>query len=465
MTRWRLEIRTLAADIALTEQAQIGQMQGWLSVWGLAATGSEPAMTWMGHPTEGRMPGMAGPEEIDNLQKASPEEADALFLQLMISHHQAAVPMAQAGLESTNRPEVQHLASAIVTSQQAEIETMQGMIQERSATASDETETPIYSPPSESQHGAHAPQSLINQETAASIAHGTVQGATVFLVGLVAFMVFVWLPTSGIVSTTGQEGISLFVRWTWGLFGLLAVAGIVEISLYGVRASGEPFSLRLLEQALFDTRVGHVWLIRLGLGLLTAVAVTRAVRSQRRTRWWDALGVGSVLLVTLTLTSHAAAEGKFLPVLADWLHLVAVSLWMGGLLGFPLVLMGPLRAMPAKQRRKLLCRAVRRFSRMAILAVIVVVITGAYAVLLHVPSMEGLLSTAYGQVLMVKLGLVVLLLVAGSISLVLDGREPFRRVVGAELILAITILVVTGFLTSLPPATDAAKSILDRVLH
>jgi copper transport protein len=102
---------------------------------------------------------------------------------------------------------------------------------------------------------------------------------------------------------------------------------------------------------------------------------------------------------------------------------------------------------------------------MAILAVIVVVITGAYAVLLHVPSVEGLPSTAYGQVLMVKLGLVVLLLVGGSISLVLDGREPFRRVVGVELILAITILVVTGFLTSLPPATDAAKSILDRVLH
>src|SRR4051812_21471601 len=53
------EIRTLAADIALTQQAQIGQMQGWLQVWGLPATGYKPAMSWMGHPTEDRMPGMA----------------------------------------------------------------------------------------------------------------------------------------------------------------------------------------------------------------------------------------------------------------------------------------------------------------------------------------------------------------------------------------------------------------------
>ncbi len=53
------EIWTLASDIALTQQAQIGIMQGWLGVWGLPTTGEEPAMAWMGHPMEGLMPGMA----------------------------------------------------------------------------------------------------------------------------------------------------------------------------------------------------------------------------------------------------------------------------------------------------------------------------------------------------------------------------------------------------------------------
>ncbi len=125
------ELRTMSADIALTQQAQIGQMQGWLAVWGLPPTSTEPAMGWMGHPTEGRMPGMASPEDLNELQKASAEEADVLFLQLMIPHHEAAVPMAEAVLEETDREEVERLAGAIAASQQSEIQLMQGLLNQR----------------------------------------------------------------------------------------------------------------------------------------------------------------------------------------------------------------------------------------------------------------------------------------------------------------------------------------------
>ena len=72
-------IRLLAADIALTQQGQIGMMQGWLQVWDLPPTSTKPAMSWMGHPTEGLMPGMAAPQELDLLHQAPPEEADRLF--------------------------------------------------------------------------------------------------------------------------------------------------------------------------------------------------------------------------------------------------------------------------------------------------------------------------------------------------------------------------------------------------
>jgi uncharacterized protein (DUF305 family) len=127
------EMETLATDIALTQQAQIGQLQGWLAVWGLPMTGAEPAMSWMGHPTNGRMPGMATPEEIKALREAPPKEAEKLFLQLMIPHHQAAVPMAEAVLEETDRPEVRQLAGAIVASQKAEIAVMRDLLEERGA--------------------------------------------------------------------------------------------------------------------------------------------------------------------------------------------------------------------------------------------------------------------------------------------------------------------------------------------
>jgi uncharacterized protein (DUF305 family) len=100
-------------------------------VWGLSPTGSEPAMAWMGHPTEGRMHGMASAGEIERLTEASPEEADRLFLQLMIPHHEAAVPMAEAALEQSDNPEVERLAEAIIASQTGEIKVMEAMLRER----------------------------------------------------------------------------------------------------------------------------------------------------------------------------------------------------------------------------------------------------------------------------------------------------------------------------------------------
>jgi uncharacterized protein (DUF305 family) len=114
-------VRLLASDISLTQQGQIGIMQGWLQVWGLPTTGSEPAMAWMGHPTGGLMPGMATPDEIARLGKLPPQRSDVLFLRLMIAHHEASIPMSQAILRRTDEPEVGQLARDIIRSQKAEI--------------------------------------------------------------------------------------------------------------------------------------------------------------------------------------------------------------------------------------------------------------------------------------------------------------------------------------------------------
>ena len=134
------DVGTLAPDIALTQQAQIGMMQGWLQVWGLLPTGSEPAMSWMGEPTNAPMPGMATPQEIQKLRDASPEEADKLFLRLMIPHHRAALRMSEAILSRTQRPEVRSLAKAISASQQAEIKNVEQMLRDRGASVPEEPE-------------------------------------------------------------------------------------------------------------------------------------------------------------------------------------------------------------------------------------------------------------------------------------------------------------------------------------
>jgi uncharacterized protein (DUF305 family) len=126
-------VQTLAKDITLTQQAQIGQMEGWLAVWGLSPTSNGPAMAWMGHSQEGRMPGMATPAELNAMRNAPPEEAEEMFLRLMITHHEAAIPMANAALERSDRPEVERLAGAIAASQQGEIQVMQDLLRDKGA--------------------------------------------------------------------------------------------------------------------------------------------------------------------------------------------------------------------------------------------------------------------------------------------------------------------------------------------
>lgn len=126
-------IRSLALDIATTQQAQVGMMTGWLDVWKLGQTGTERAMSWMGHdlaPGE-RMPGMASDEDLGRLGTLPPTEADVLFLRLMRAHHTGGVDMASAIIERSDRSLVTDFAAKVVTSQSAEIETIDDLLAER----------------------------------------------------------------------------------------------------------------------------------------------------------------------------------------------------------------------------------------------------------------------------------------------------------------------------------------------
>jgi uncharacterized protein (DUF305 family) len=128
-------VKTLATDILLTQQNQIGQMLGWLNVWGLSATGEDLPMAWMGHPTSRRMPGMASQEELDILARLSGEAADAEFLRLMIRHHQGGIPMAEAAWQQSGNQPVRDLAHSIVTAQEIEIATMEDLLRQKEGSA------------------------------------------------------------------------------------------------------------------------------------------------------------------------------------------------------------------------------------------------------------------------------------------------------------------------------------------
>jgi len=141
-------VRLLAYDIANSQSQQAGQMFGWLATWGLSQAPSEPSMTWMTRPTlDGQqhshdespahepgspMPGMATREQLAELAALDGVDAERLFLQLMIAHHEGGVEMAQSVLERSRVSVVTDLAGSIVAAQSSEIELMRSMLDERS---------------------------------------------------------------------------------------------------------------------------------------------------------------------------------------------------------------------------------------------------------------------------------------------------------------------------------------------
>ncbi len=124
-------LKQLAFDIETTQLQQIGQMQGWLSLWGAAVEPPDGRhMAWMagdahthGAATSGgvdTMPGMASSEELRALRAADGQQRDVLFLQLMLRHHQGGVAMLEYGAEHASTPEVRNLAAQMLTAQTGE---------------------------------------------------------------------------------------------------------------------------------------------------------------------------------------------------------------------------------------------------------------------------------------------------------------------------------------------------------
>lgn len=136
-------LRTMATDIITAQSAQAGEMYGWLVEWGLPQSG-DPLMTWMEdsaeHAEHGSASmtdaerraamGMATDEQLAALRTATGTEADCLFLDLMIRHHEGALDMVDAIETLGTVPRVKAVAESMGQIQGGEIVAMQEMQQQ-----------------------------------------------------------------------------------------------------------------------------------------------------------------------------------------------------------------------------------------------------------------------------------------------------------------------------------------------
>jgi copper transport protein len=318
--------------------------------------------------------------------------------------------------------------------------------------------------------------------TARSIAFVSVMAA----IGLFILRMGIARPLVRRVSDTRLRAVSI-------AFGVAGLIGLIAVPVYVVMATAEfalrsSFDLGNVLPLVRDSAFGRGYLdLELTFALFVAAAaialwVDQPTRPKRSVAELLSLG-GAYLAAAATLlipglAGHAAQTApRGASLLADWAHLAAGSIWVGGLIGL-LVLW---RSLPVPRRVAGLVVCVPRFSNVAFVSVLVLIASGVGAAVIHMPTLASLWQTSYGQAILVKIGLLATASLLAAVNLLrsrprlLASRERpelgpgaaalLRRLVAGEALLVVSAIAAAAVLSSLPPPAKALASTGSAVAH
>jgi len=213
-----------------------------------------------------------------------------------------------------------------------------------------------------------------------------------------------------------------------------------------------------LGELLLRGRYASIWWPRLGLEVASLLLIVFGGIDGLASEC--ALATLPAVLLTSALTSHGAAlpNASGPGIAIDWLHIVGACAWVGGLVALaaflPALRVGSDSGLTPLQ-------LVGRFGRLALLAAAVVLLSGVLQGALEVGSLAGVATTLYGQLLLVKAGLLALMLLLAGVNewraraAASVGGVQLRRFgsgVGIELMLGVIVFGVAALLSSTPPS-------------
>ncbi|HWZ19223.1 MAG TPA: copper resistance protein CopC [Ktedonobacteraceae bacterium] len=170
-------------------------------------------------------------------------------------------------------------------------------------------------------------------------------------------------------------------------------------------------------------RFGIYWMMREVVILLAIILAIYMILQQQRSRIVKTalpianLILASALLIAITMSGHAAAVNPNIvsyAIVIDWLHLLAASLWVGGMMYIATNYLPVLKRLHIPQQARSLVTVLPYFSPLAIAGVVIMSITGPFSATFHLTSWQQFLSTAYGRALLIKIALIGGLLVTSA---------------------------------------------------
>jgi copper transport protein len=336
-----------------------------------------------------------------------------------------------------------------------------------------------------------------------AVARGLGYLAMALAAGGIVFLLVVWLPAVRHAAGAGTEWSRLserFARRARGTVLAAVLLGVVStalaIVLEAATAAGVSFWAALdpdVLELVSETRVVQAWSARLLVWLVLAALVVAIMRPgcmpvlRRAALGADGTALSSgpsraqalvlftaigALAMTAPLAGHAASHSpRGLLAGADTVHVLCMCTWLGGLVMLVLAIPLAARALVAEDATPLLATALGRFSRMALIAVTLLLLSGIVNSVVLVASFDALVETAYGRLVLAKIALFGALISLGALNqrrmlpqlraAAARGDPPgraatvLRRSVALEVGFALLVLGVTSVLVATQPAATA----------
>lgn len=311
--------------------------------------------------------------------------------------------------------------------------------------------------------------------------------ALLLVIGAVTFHLFVLGTMQHDPTVTNPSVLALRTAADSRAAGVGHVAAMVLVATLVLRLVAQGYAmhgrqgaidLSLMSPMLRSTTWGWGWLLQLAGIVLAGVGLHKAReragalegagshgRLEHRPGWWRLAAVGAVLLAfSPGLSSHAASSPtlRSLAMLADGLHVLGASSWLGTL---AIVLFAGLSVVvtrPAVQGGAFVRDLINAFSRVALVSAGVAMITGVFSAWLHVGTVPNLWGTRYGITLLVKLGVLGIVALTGFYNWRFvqprlgtpEATVQLRRSATVEVAVAVLVLLVTAVLVASPTSMD-----------